>query len=133
LDEDGRPIKSRATGRNPELNGKYACVKGFTVHELIRHEERLTQPYIRKADKLELVSWKEAIQIASLRLKQISDKYRSESIGMLSSAKALNEEVYLSQKFQRSIIGNNHVDNCARLCHGPSEATLRHHPQQRMA
>jgi formate dehydrogenase alpha subunit len=125
LDENGRPVKSSAVGRNPELNAKYACVKGFTVHELIRHEERLTQPYIRKADKLELVSWDEAIQIASHRLKEISNKYGPESIGMLCSGKILNEEAYLTQKFQRAVIGNNHVDNCARLCHGPTEAALR--------
>ena len=125
LDENGRPVKSSAVGRNPELNAKYACVKGFTVHELIRHEERLTQPYIRQADKLELVSWNEAFQIASHRLKEISSKYGPESIGMLCSGKILNEEAYLSQKFQRAVIGNNHVDNCARLCHGPTEAALR--------
>jgi formate dehydrogenase alpha subunit len=125
LDENGRPVKSSAAGRNPELNAKYACVKGFTVHELIGHEERLTQPYIRKADKLELVAWDEAIQIASHRLKEISSKYGPESIGMLCSGKILNEEAYLSQKFQRAVIGNNHVDNCARLCHGPTEAALR--------
>ncbi len=44
---------------------------------------------------------------------------------MLCSGKILNEEAYLSQKFQRAVIGNNHIDNCARLCHGPSEAALR--------
>ncbi len=125
LDETGRPVKCRATGRNPELNAKYACVKGFTVHELLNHPERLTQPYIRQADQLELVSWGEAIQFASRRLKEISSKYGTESIGMLCSGKILNEEAYLSQKFQRAVIGNNHVDNCARLCHGPTEVALR--------
>ena len=30
-----------------------------------------------------------------------------------------------SQKFQRAVIGNNHVNICARLCHGPTEAALR--------
>jgi predicted molibdopterin-dependent oxidoreductase YjgC len=100
-------------------------VKGFTVHELLNHEERLTQPYIRKADKLELVAWDEAIQFASQRLQEISSKYGPESIGMLCSGKTLNEEDYLSQKFQRAVIGNNNIDNCARLCHGPSEAALR--------
>jgi len=125
LDEAGRPAKSGATGRNPDLNAKYACVKGFTVHELLNHPERLTQPYIRKADQLVLVSWDEAIQFATRRLKQVSVKFGPESIGMLCSGKILNEEAYLSQKFQRAIIGNNHIDNCARLCHGPSEAALR--------
>ncbi|MBW2604515.1 MAG: hypothetical protein JRE28_09410 [Deltaproteobacteria bacterium] len=56
LDENGRPVKSSATGRNPDLNARYACVKGFTVHELLNHPERLTQPYIRRAAQLEIVS-----------------------------------------------------------------------------
>jgi len=125
LDENGRPIKSSATGRNAELNAKYACVKGFTVHELLNHPERLTQPYIRKADKLELVSWESAIAAASRALMVTINKYGPESVGLLCSGKILNEEAYLSQKFQRAVIGNNHIDNCARLCHGPSEAALR--------
>ena len=48
LDENGRPVKCGAIGRNPELNGKYACVKGFSVHELINHAERLTIPISAK-------------------------------------------------------------------------------------
>ncbi len=125
LDETGRPIKCRATGRNPELNAKYACVKGFTVHELLNHPERLTQPYIRQVDKLELVSWEKAIAAASRGLMVTIQKYGPQSVGMLCSGKILNEEAYLSQKFQRAVIGNNHVDNCARLCHGPTEVALR--------
>ena len=115
LDENGRPNKSSAKGRNPELNAKYACVKGFTVHELLNHPERLSQPYIRKADKLELVSWKKAIAAASRSLMVTIQKYGPQSVGMLCSGKLLNEEAYLSQKFQRAVIGNNHIDNCARL------------------
>ena len=53
LDEDGRPVKSKASGRNQELNAKYLRVKGFTVHELCNHEERLSQPYIRKAEQID--------------------------------------------------------------------------------
>ena len=125
LDDNGRPVKCRATGRNPELNAKYACVKGFTVHELLNHPERLTQPYIRKVDKLELVSWDKAIAAASRGLMVTIQKYGPQSVGLLCSGKILNEEAYLSQKFQRAVIGNNHIDNCARLCHGPTEAALR--------
>jgi formate dehydrogenase alpha subunit len=125
LDENGRPIKSGAAGRNPELNGKYACIKGFSVYELLNHPERLRQPYIRSADKLELVSWENAVAAASEALMATIRKYGPESVGMLCSGKILNEEAYLSQKFQRAVIGNNHIDNCARLCHGPSEAALR--------
>jgi predicted molibdopterin-dependent oxidoreductase YjgC len=115
LDENNRPVKSSATGRNAELNAKYACVKGFTVHELLTHPERLSQPYIRKADKLELVSFETAIAAATRGLQITIEKYGPQSVGMLCSGKILNEEAYLSQKFQRAVIGNNHIDNCARL------------------
>lgn len=125
LDANGRPFQSRATGRNPELNGRYLCVKGITVHELLNHKERLTKPFIRKVDHLNLVSWEEAIAVASRGLRAVIDQYGPESVGLLCSGKILNEEAYLSQKFQRTVIGNNHIDNCARLCHGPSEAALR--------
>ena len=125
LDENRRPVRSSATGRNPELNAKYACVKGFSVHELLRHPERLTQPYIRKADKLELVSWETAISVASRGLMVTMQKYGPGSVGLLCSGKILNEEAYLCQKFQRTVIVNNHIDTCARLCHGPTEAALR--------
>lgn len=70
LGQNGRPVKNNASGRNPELNARYLCVKGVTVHELVNHEERLRQPYIRKADKLELVSWDDAIQLAARRLRK---------------------------------------------------------------
>ena len=115
LDENNRPVKCSATGRNAELNAKYACVKGFTVHELLNHPERLSQPYLRKADKLELVSWETAIAAATRGLQSTIAKYGPQSVGMLCSGKILNEEAYLSQKFQRAVIGNNHIDNCARL------------------
>ena len=59
--------------------------------------------------------WDEAVSTAADKLQAIIRDHGAESIGMLASSKMLNEEVYLSQKFQRAVIGNNHVDNCARL------------------
>ena len=125
LDENGTPQKCSSLGRNPELNGKYACVKGFAVFELPGHPERLQHPMLRKNGDLKKTDWKEAINWTASTLAEIIHARGAESVGMLCSGKVLNEEAYLSQKFQRAVIGNNHVDNCARLCHGPSETALR--------
>jgi len=125
LDEKGIPVKTSSLGRNKDLNGKYLCIKGFTIHELATNSERLHHPLIRENGKLEKSTWDESIKTASKRLKKVIKKYGPESIGMLCSGKILNEEAYLCQKFERSVIGNNNIDNCARLCHGPSEAGLR--------
>ena len=125
LDENGIPTKSRSAGRNMELNGKYLCIKGFSVHELVTNSERALYPLVRKKGKLEKCSWNEAIGTAAEKLQDVIAKHGPRSVGLLCSGKILNEEAYLSQKFQRAVIGNNNVDNCARLCHGPSEAALR--------
>lgn len=127
LNEQGSPVKSSASGRNADLNGKYLCVKGLSVHELYTAENRLSTPLVRKKGRLEKATWDEALSTAADGLKRVIARYGAESVGMLSSSKILNEEIYLSQKFQRMVIGNNNVDNCARLCHGPSEVGLRRH------
>ena len=125
LDDQGVPVKGKASGRNEEVNHKYLCVKGLAIQDFINNEERLTQPAIRKNGTLNNVSWEEAISETARRLKEVIDTYGPESVGMLSSSKILNEETYLCQKFQRQVVGSNNIDNCARLCHGPSEAGLR--------
>lgn len=127
LDDQGVPYKSKALGRNMELNGKYLCVKGLSVHEVIKSDQRLLTPMVRNKGELFAATWDEAVNQAAGKLEKIINKHGPESVGMLSSSKILNEEIYLSQKFQRTIIGNNNVDNCARLCHGPSEVGLRKH------
>ena len=125
LDDAGIPVKSSASGRNKTLNDKYLCVKGFSIHELVTSEERLLHPLVRKGGKLVKATWDEAIGKAAEGLKQVIKKYGRSRVGMLSSSKILNEEIYLTQKFQRVVIGNNNIDNCARLCHGPSEVALK--------
>jgi predicted molibdopterin-dependent oxidoreductase YjgC len=59
-------------------------------------------------------SWEEAFDYVAKRLNEIKDKYGSDSIGGLSSARCTNEENYLFQKFMRAAIGTNNVDHCAR-------------------
>jgi anaerobic selenocysteine-containing dehydrogenase len=39
----------------------------------------------------------------------------ADTIGVLASAKCLNEENYLMNKFARQVIGTNNIDHCARL------------------
>ena len=54
-----------------------------------------------------------------------SNGYGPDSVGVLGSARATNEENYLAQKFARVVLGTNNVDCCARVCHAPSAAALK--------
>jgi formate dehydrogenase major subunit/formate dehydrogenase alpha subunit len=61
------------------------------------------------------VDWDTALNIAAQKLAYARDAFGADTIGVLSSAKCLNEENYLMNKFARQVIGTNNIDHCARL------------------
>ena len=96
LNEKHELEKTIASGRNPDLNNKYLCVKGASLHEMISSKDRLTQPQLRQGNSLEGVSWDNALEAAGVRLQEIRKKHGHESVGMLCSGKIMNESAYLS-------------------------------------
>lgn len=101
--------------RGYPVNQGCLCIKGWNCYEHAVSEKRLTQPLLRKADGFAAASWEEAVNFASSGLKAVLDAHGPDAVGFLASAKATNEENYLAQKFQRSVVGSNNVDHCARL------------------
>jgi predicted molibdopterin-dependent oxidoreductase YjgC len=59
--------------------------------------------------------WDTALDLAAGKLRQARDTHGPDSIGLLTSAKCLNEENYLMNKLARQVIGTNNIDHCARL------------------
>jgi predicted molibdopterin-dependent oxidoreductase YjgC len=49
------------------------------------------------------------------QLKRLKESYGPESVVFVGSARCVNEETYVFQKFVRAIFGHNHIDHCARL------------------
>lgn len=123
--EDGRPVKVVARGRNPDLNGKFICIKGLIVADLLEHPDRLRAPLHAVDGEFTTISWDTAIEQVSSRVRAILDAHGPDAVGMLVSGKITNEEAYLAQKFARTVVRTNNVDTCARLCHSPSEVGLR--------
>jgi len=99
---------------NP-VNSGSLCIKGWSLHEFIGSEKRLTGPLIRKGGKLEECSWDEALDAVAGRLSETKQQSGPDGIAALASAKVTNEENYLMQKFIRAGVGTNSVDHCARL------------------
>jgi len=97
------------------------CVKGRFGYTFVHHEDRLTEPLIRRNGKLEPATWDQALDLITKRL----SGYDGDSFATLCSAKATNEDGYIQQKFSRLVMQSNHIDHCTRLCHSPSvEAML---------
>lgn len=109
-----RPIKV-TTREGLGTNNGTLCVKGRFGFEFVMSPERLRTPLIREHGTLREASWDEALTYVATKLKEIKEKYGSDSIAGLSSARATCEENYLFQKFIRAAIGTNNIDHCARL------------------
>ena len=129
--KDGRVIGVTSNPAAP-VNGMALCVKGRYGYDYIHHPERLTKPRVRRylldgnskpgADHraepdwewLE-VSWDTALELTAHKIAEARDTHGADSVGVLTSAKCLNEENYLMNKFTRQVVGTNNIDHCARL------------------
>jgi formate dehydrogenase major subunit len=103
----------------------HLCVKGRYAFDFVHATDRITQPMIRKNGEWKNVPWPDAIAYTADNLSQILKKHGADSIGVLGSARAPNEDNYLAQKFARVVLRTNNVDCCARVCHAPSAAALK--------
>ena len=65
-----------------------------------------------------------ALEHVAKELLRIRATYGANVVGVLGSARASNEENYLTQKLARVVLGTNNVDRCARVCHTPSAKAL---------
>ena len=107
------------------VNNGHLCVKGRYAFDFVDAADRITVPMIRTNDGWRPLSWNDAISYTATRLQQISKEHGPNSIGVLGSARATNEENYLTQKFARVVIGTNNIDCCARVCHTPTAAAMK--------
>ena len=120
LIEDGAIVGAEpAAGRT---NQSELCLKGYYGWDFLNDSKRLTarltRPLIRRrrGDKLEPVSWPQAIDFAARRLQEIKHKYGPDSIMLTGSARGPgNEANYVMQKFARAVVGTNNIDHCARV------------------
>ncbi len=107
-----------------DANQISTCVKGKFGWDYVNHEERLQKPLIREGAGFREASWEEALTLVADRLGTIKDQHGADSIGIVVSSKTTNEDGYLMQKFARSVIGTNNVDNCSRYCQSPATMGL---------
>ena len=92
-------------------NGDFLCIKGRYGFDFANHEERLTQPLIRKNGKLTPASWEDAFELVGKKFAEVRDKDGGAAIGVIASNRTTNEESYLLSKFARTVLKTNNVDH----------------------
>jgi len=115
----------KVTGAENSLpNEGSLCVKGRFGFEFVNSPQRLQTPLVKENGQFREAEWEEALQACVSGLDKARSKHGADSLAVLSSAKATNEENFLLQKFTRGVLGTNNIDHCARLCHSSSVAGL---------
>ena len=109
-----------------KANHGHSCIKGRFAFDYYISPDRVLTPMIRTTidEPWRNVSWPEAIEYAAKGLRRMQEKYGRTSVGAISSSRCTNEEIFLTQKFARAVLGNNNIDNCARICHSPTQFGL---------
>ena len=93
------------------INGDFLCIKGRYAFDFANHEDRLTQPLIRKNGRLTPSTWEEAFELIGKRFADVRDQVGGQAIGVFGSNRTTNEENYLLQKFARVVLGSNNIDH----------------------
>jgi NADH-quinone oxidoreductase subunit G len=93
------------------INGDFLCIKGRYAFDFANHEDRLTQPLIRKNGRLAPATWEEAFELVGRRFAEVRNRDGGHAIGVLGSNRTTNEENYLLQKFARVVLQTNNVDH----------------------
>ncbi len=113
------------------INGDFLCIKGRYAFDFAKHEDRLTQPLVRKSGRLVPATWEEAFELVGAKFREIRDRDGGKAIGVIGSTRTTNEENYLLQKFARVVLGTNNIDHhrtadlpaLAAALHGKSNLT----------
>ncbi len=92
-------------------NGDFLCIKGRYAFDFASHEERLTQPLIRKNGRLTPATWEEAFEVVGKKFAEIRDRDGGSAFGVVGSTRTTNEEAYLLSKFARVVLKTNNVDH----------------------
>jgi NADH-quinone oxidoreductase subunit G len=92
-------------------NGDFLCIKGRYAFDFANHEDRLTQPLIRKNGKLTPSTWEEAFELVGKKFAEVREKEGGSAIGVIGSTRTTNEEAYLLSKFARVVLKTNNIDH----------------------
>ena len=142
--KDNRIEKIYASKDGVVSQGKL-CIKGKYGYDFIEAEDRVREPRVRKSfldknpdikllvedrvkpfnEEFYSCDLDTATTIASLKLKEIKDKFGGDSFCAIGGARTNCESAYAFQKFCRESMNSPHVDNCARVCHSPSLKGMR--------
>ena len=113
---DGRVVSMVPADDGPSNQG-HACLKGRFGWTYNYAEDRVRTPLLRDGTGWKVIGWEQALNLIARSFSRIKEQSGPDALAAISSSRGTNEENYLFGKFIRCVMGTNHIDNCARVCH----------------
>jgi formate dehydrogenase major subunit len=113
--ENGVWVRQEPVFDSP-LNLGAHCAKGASIREHGHGDYRLKTPMKLVNGKYQRISWKQALDEITERLKKIRQESGPDAVFWIGSSKHSNEQSYLMRKMV-SFFGTNNMDHQARICH----------------
>ena len=107
---DGTMIRAVPEINSPANHGQ-ACFKGKFGLQFVNDASRLQTPLVRRDGQLVETTWDEALDVVAARLAD----YSGEAFAFLTSPNSTNEEHYLAQKFTRTAMKSNNIDQTSNV------------------
>ena len=113
---EGRVVSMVPADDGPSNQG-HACLKGRFGWTYNDADDRVRTPLLRDGAGWKAIGWNQALDLVARAFDRIRQRSGPEALAAISSSRGTNEENYLLGKFIRCVMGTNHIDNCARVCH----------------
>ncbi len=93
------------------------CQKGWTSAEVLRGPDRLTHPWVRRADgELHPASWEEALDTVVDGVRRTQTVHGKDAVAVFGGGGLTNEKAYQLGKFARVALGTRLIDYNGRFC-----------------
>ena len=94
---------------NDEVNEVWICDRGRFDYEYL-NDNRLLEPKLERGTHHEEVGWSTAQAALVEALRRVIVTHGAQAVGGLASPRLTNEDLFVFQKFMRTVIGTNNVD-----------------------
>ena len=112
--KDDAIVRIEGDERHP-MNRGSLCAKGRYGFGYMNADNRVTVPLEKRGGGHSPTSWESAMQIISAGLHRIIREHGADAVAGIASARCINEDLFAMQRFFRSVVGTNNIDNTARL------------------
>lgn len=113
--KQGRAVAVKPNPSSPVNQGQL-CLKGIYAWKTLEHPERATRPLLRVGEKMVPVTWEEAYETLTRKIREALEQSGPEAIGIYHGGQLTLEEYYALHKLAKGILGTPNIDANTRLC-----------------